>query len=294
MTTLAPDALDGDAATPKPATITSPVTERYGVTWPRVIRSEWIKFWSVRSSVWTLLGAAVIVPLIGMLISAVVAGDVSGTTADGHSPGARFGGTSPLDSSLGAVAFAVLFVGVLGVLVGSREYATGQIRTTLQAVPRRLMTLGAKAVVLGSVVFGVMLAAVSAAFFGGQAILAGGGSASVSISDAGSLQALLGAAFYLAGVALIGLALGFLLRSTAGAIGALVAALMIVPGILGLLLPDSWSGAIDYLPSVAGDAMRGVSTYTGELGAWAGLAVFIAWVVALMVGAGVVLKRRDA
>jgi len=218
-------ALASPSSTVSPA-VTTPASARQGVTWPRVIRSEWIKFWSVRSTVWTLMSAVAIIPLIGMLISAVVTGDVT-PQADGDGGGPRFGGTSPLDSSLGAVGFGVLIVGVLGVLVGSREYATGQIRTTLQAVPHRLAVLGAKAVVTGSVVFGTMLVAVFAAFFGGQAILSSGGSASVSITDSGSLQGLVGAAFYLAGVSLIGVALGFLLRSTAGAIGTLVAALMI-------------------------------------------------------------------
>ncbi|PKQ14741.1 MAG: hypothetical protein CVT68_10290 [Actinobacteria bacterium HGW-Actinobacteria-8] len=186
-------ALASPSSTVSPA-VTTPASARQGVTWPRVIRSEWIKFWSVRSTVWTLMSAVAIIPLIGMLISAVVTGDVT-PQADGDGGGPRFGGTSPLDSSLGAVGFGVLIVGVLGVLVGSREYATGQIRTTLQAVPHRLAVLGAKAVVTGSVVFGTMLVAVFAAFFGGQAILSSGGSASVSITDSGSLQGLVGAGF---------------------------------------------------------------------------------------------------
>jgi ABC-2 type transport system permease protein len=269
-------------------------TTRGGVTWPRAVRSEWIKFWSVRSTVWTLLSAVIVIPTVGMMISAVITGDVTPQAGAGAGGGHRLGGLSPLDASLAAVDFGVLIVGVLGVLVGSREYSTGQIRTTLQAVPHRLTVLGAKALVTGSVVFGTMLVAVLAAFFGGQAILSSGGHASASITDSGSVQALLGAAFYLAGVSLIGVALGFLLRSTAGAIGTLIAALMIVPGILGLLLPSSWSGVLDYLPGAAGDAMRGVSNYTGSLGAWAGLLVFVAWVVVLLAGAGAVLKRRDA
>lgn len=288
MTTLASPTSTASPATPPSS------TARHGVTWRRVVRSEWIKFWSVRSTVWTLVSAAAIIPIIGMLISAVVTGDVTPRADGDPGGGSHFGDSSPLDSSLGAVIFGMLIVGVLGVLVGSREYSTGQIRTTLQAVPQRLAVLGAKALVTGSVVFGAMLVAVFAAFFGGQAILSSGGSDSVSITDDGSLQALVGAALYLAGVALIGVALGFLLRSTAGAIGTLVAAFMIVPGILGLLLPDSWSGAMDYLPTAAGDALRGVSTYSGSLGAWTGLLVFVAWVVVLLAGAGAVLKRRDA
>ncbi len=290
MTTLASPTSTASPASPA---ATGPSTALQGVTWPRAVRSEWIKFWSVRSTVWTLLSAVLVIPFIGMMISAVITGDVTPQAGQGGG-GPRFGGGSPLDLSLAAVDFGVLIVGVLGVLVGSREYSTGQIRTTLQAVPHRLMVLGAKAVVTASVVFGAMLFAVFAAFFGGQAILSSGGHASASIADSGSVQALLGAAFYLAGVSLIGVALGFLLRSTAGAIGTLIAALMIVPGILGLLLPSSWSGVLDYLPGAAGDAMRGVSSYTGSLGAWAGLLVFVAWVVALLAGAGAVLKRRDA
>lgn len=289
MTTVA-----STAPAPIPASTSSaPAHRRLDVTWPRVVRSEWIKFWSVRSTVWTLLGAAIAIPLIGMLMSAVASGDITGP-GNGGASGSRLGGMSPLDLSLNGVAFAMLIVGVLGVLVGSREYATGQIRTTLQAVPHRLMALGGKAVVLGSVVFAAMLASAFVAFFGGQAILASSGAASVSITDAGSLQGVIGAAGYLAGVALIGLALGFLLRSTAGAIGTLVAGLMIVPGILALLLPDSWLGALDYLPSAAGDAMRGVSDLTSSLDGWTGLVVFVAWIVAAMAGAGFMLERRDA
>lgn len=279
-----------------PALSTSPTT-RSGVTWSRAVRSEWIKFWSVRSTVWTLLSAVAIIPFVGMMISLVVTGDVTPQMdqgGGGGGEGAGFGNGSPLELSLSAVSFGVLIVGVLGVLVGSREYSTGQIRTTLQAVPHRLTVLGAKSFVTGSVVLVAMLVAVFAAFFGGQAILSSAGHASASISDSGALQALLGAAFYLAGVSLIGVALGFLLRSTAGAIGTLVALLMIVPGILGLLLPSSWSGVVDYLPTNAADAMRGLSSYTGSLGAWTGLLVFVAWVVALLAGAGAVLKRRDA
>jgi len=278
-----------------PALSTSPTT-RNGVTWSRAVRSEWIKFWSVRSTVWTLLSAVLVIPFIGMMISLVVTGDVTPQMdqGGGGGPGARLGGGSPLELSLSAVDFGVLIVGVLGVLVGSREYSTGQIRTTLQAVPHRLTVLGAKALVTGSVVLVAMLVAVFVAFFGGQMILSSAGHASASITDSGAAQALLGAAFYLAGVSLIGVALGFLLRSTAGAIGTLVAGLMIVPGILGLVLPSSWARVVDYLPPNAADAMRGVSNYSVSLGAWAGLLVFVGWVAVLIAGAGLVLKRRDA
>ena len=82
-------------------------TTRSGVTWPRAVRSEWIKFWSVRSTVWTLLSAVAIIPIIGMMISAVITGDVTPQAGAGPAGGPRFGGISPLDSSLSAVTFGV-------------------------------------------------------------------------------------------------------------------------------------------------------------------------------------------
>ena len=45
---------------------------------------------------------------------------------------------SVLDASLGGYHLAQLAIGVLGVMVISGEYSTGQIRSSLMAVPRRL------------------------------------------------------------------------------------------------------------------------------------------------------------
>ena len=53
----------------------------------------------------------------------------------------------PTSFSLSGVYLAQLAVGVLGVLLVTGEYATGTIRATLAAVPRRLPVLWGKAVV---------------------------------------------------------------------------------------------------------------------------------------------------
>ena len=78
---------------------------------------------------------------------------------------------NPVNQSLIGVNLAELTVGVLGVLVATGEYATGMIRATFAAVPRRLPVLVAKAGVLAAVTFAVCLAAVLITFVGGQALL---------------------------------------------------------------------------------------------------------------------------
>ena len=109
MTTLASPTSTTSPASPA---ATGSSTAQQGVTWPRAMRSEWIKFWSVRSTVWTLLSAVLVIPFIGMMISAVITGDVTPKAGQGGG-GSRFGGGSPLDLSLAAVDFGVLIVGVL-------------------------------------------------------------------------------------------------------------------------------------------------------------------------------------
>ena len=96
------------------------------------------------------------------------------------------------------------------------EYATGTIRSTMTFVPRRLLVLTAKALVLAAVTLPVMLVATLPTFAVGQALLGAGdaGTATASLGDDGVLRAVLSTAAYLAGIALMGLAFGALLRST--------------------------------------------------------------------------------
>src|SRR5580704_10162539 len=92
-----------------------------------VLTSEWTKLRSVRSTYWTLLVAVVL----------------------SHAPGKQTP-VDPLLPGLISQEYAVLAVGVLGVLAFSTEYGTGLIRTTFAAVPRRRAVLAAKAAVIGA------------------------------------------------------------------------------------------------------------------------------------------------
>ena len=109
------------------------------------------------------------------------------------------------------------------------------------------------------------------------------------------LRAVIGLGLYLAGIGVFGIAIGAMLRNTAGSIAVVVAALLIIPGLAALVLPTSWSDNIaPYLPSNAGSALTSVHGSTTLLGAGAGAAVFVGWLVVLLVGAAVLIRRRDA
>ncbi|HEX6684289.1 MAG TPA: hypothetical protein VF062_15905 [Candidatus Limnocylindrales bacterium] len=265
---------------------------RLRVTLPRVVKSEWIKFWSLRSTWITLLAAVVVFAGIGLLASSI-GGD--GAAASGPpGPGGPGGGqaTDPTSLSLAGSMFAQLILGTLGVLLIATEYSTGMIRSTLAGVPKRLPVLWAKLLVFVSVVFTVAVAASFATFLAGQAILGADG---VSISDTGVLRAVLGTAVYLTGAGVLGLALGALLRSTAGAITTLFGGLFVLPGVSGLLLPDSWSDKVTpYLPSNAGNAFTAVTQNADQLSPSAGLAVFAGYLIIAVVAAALKLKNRDA
>lgn len=262
----------------------------YRVTGRRVLRSEWAKLWTLRST-WITLGLALVfVVAFGLIASARYKSVVdSGTPRLDHD----WADATAVSLSLFGTNFGQLALGVLGVLVTAGEYSTGMVRSTLAAVPRRLPVLWSKAVVYGLVALVVGGVAVFAAFVFGSGIVSGT-RAAMSLSDAGVARSLLGAALYLAMVGVIGVALGGLLRSIAGGIAVLVAVLMLVPGLVSLL-PDSWSGDINpYLPSNAGQAMFALHQAPQTLAPMAGFAVFLAWMIVALAAAALRLVRRDA
>jgi ABC-2 type transport system permease protein len=255
------------------------------VTTTSVIRSEWIKFRTLRSS-WIVMAATVVAVVgIGMLVSYFTKSHWSSLSPDER---ARF---NPVDRSLVGVNLAQLTVGVLGVLYISGEYGTGMIRSTVAAAPTRLPILAAKSAVFAAVTFASAVVATVVAFASGQGLL---GPHGVTWGFPGAVRAVFGAALYLTLVGLFGLALGFVVRSTAGGIAALFGLLLIAPIIVGAL-PASWSNTVGpYLPGTAGTALWTLRADGHVLAPWAGFGVFWAWTAAALVAAAVVLKRRDA
>jgi ABC-2 type transport system permease protein len=153
--------------------------------------------------------------------------------------------------------------------------------------------LWAKVLVLAGSLAAVMLLGSLASFLIGQMILGDG--KNTTLAADGVLRAVLGSGLYLAGIGVFGIAIGALMRNTAGAISVVVATLLIVPGLARLVLPDSWNTTLTpYLPSNAGSAFTSVTASDTLLAPWAGAAVFAGWLVILLVGAAVLIRRRDA
>src|SRR6478736_5451148 len=119
----------------------APHREETGPTLAKVIRSEWTKLRSVRSTFWTILVYFLVSLGLGSLIIWGNANDYSRhPTPDFDALGIALGGT---------VYLAVLAVVVLGAMTITSEYSTGGIRTSLTAVPHRLRFWTAKVIVFG-------------------------------------------------------------------------------------------------------------------------------------------------
>ena len=242
----------------------------------RVLVSEWIKFWSLRSTVLTLLSAVVAMVVVGCLASWAFVDNWDELTP------AERAGFNPIDPALVGVNLAQLAVGVLGVLLITGEYATGMIRATLSAVPTRLPVLWAKAGLYAAVTFVLMAVTSLVAFVTAQLFL---GERGVGLGVSELPRALLGTAGYLTAIGVLAVALGFLLRSTAGGIATL----------FGLLLPSSWQDQLlPYLPNYAGSAVTTVRPQEDLLSVTGGVVVLTAWALIPLLAAALVLRRRDA
>ncbi len=267
-------------------TAPAPVPSRWRVVGANV-RAEWTKLRSVRSTVWTLLATVGLAVGFGALIGASQMG-----SWDNLDPGERLR-FDPTSFSLSGLFLAQLAVGVLGVLVVTSEYATGQIRATLGATPQRLTVLAAKATVFTLVIVGTGLMASFSAFWIGQRIFASKG-LDASFTDPGVLRAVVGGALYLAGVGLLGVGLGAILRRTAGAVAALVGLLFILPIVTGFLPSSFQEGIGKYSPAQAGMSIFNVVPNPDALSPWTGLAVLLAYGAASLAVGGLLLVRRDA
>ena len=261
---------------------TTPKTDRYKVTFPRLVKSEVIKLTTVRSTIWSLAVAVVIILGFAALMSfALRSQDIS-----------DFGSDLPLGASVATfgISFGQLVIVVLGVISIGSEYSTGMIRSTLSAAPTRVPALLAKMLVLSVVSFVVSLVALLGAFFLAQAILPA--SQTASLGDPQVLRMILGGALFLAVMSMFAVSVGAIVRNTAAGISIIVGLVLILPGIL-VSIPWEWVKTIGrYLP----DAGASVFAEEGTMyhGVWTGFGILVLWTVVTTVLAAVLIKRRDA
>lgn len=254
----------------------------------RSVRAEWIKLWTLRSTWITSFIAIALTVLFGAGIAIA-----SGQQQEGQE--------AAKNMITAGLNFGQIVVAVLGALIITGEYASGQIRSSLAAVPHRGRLLLSKAVVLAIVSFllgslSVFLSwAISKPFLGEHA---------GSLTDSHYAGHIWGSGLVFAGIALMTLGFGFLLRSTAGAITVVVSLLFVILLPLQLAAGQwSWvSKIIDCLPISVSSAVSNPLPAAAELGGEGvqflthgqAIAVFAAWALVPLIAAWFVFTRRDA
>ncbi|WP_052450885.1 ABC transporter permease [Actinomyces polynesiensis] len=286
---MSPDPTSTPAGIPSRSARARERRPHYRLTWPGVVRSEWIKTLGLRSTWWTLGVALVVMVAFSALIA--VSLSMSSDQMGGDIDAFRF------DAITAGLSFGQLAVAVLGALVITGEFSTGSIRSTFAAVPGRTGVVLAKAVVL------TVLVAVTGAVSTALAYVVGipafsGTSYSFDASDPTTWRILLGTVLYLVTLALFSLGVGAIVRNSTGAIFTLVAIVFVLPmvvSIAGAFEATKWiATAGEYLPANAGGQLLATATDPDALSPWQGYGVFAAWtVVALVVGI-VLTKKRDA
>lgn len=252
-----------------------------------VVRSEWTKATSVRSTWLTLLLTFVVVVGVGALISVGVASHYQRNPAN-H---ATF---DPTKVSFYSLDFGQLALAVLAILLVTAEYSSGTISASLQAVPRRSWLLGAKAVIFAAIglVSGEVVS--FACYLITQATLKAHSVPYSALGQPGVPRAVIGAGLYLAVTGLGALAIAAIVRHAAGAISIIVAVYYLLLEVTGAL-PTSLRYPIEkYSPTGAGQTVYSVRPQAHLFSGWTGFGVLCGYVAAALAVALWAIKRRDA
>ncbi|KZX20104.1 ABC transporter permease [Rathayibacter tanaceti] len=249
-----------------------------------VVASEVLKLVTVRSTWWSI-GVAVV---LSLGLAAILASDIAGE------PIAELATARAVRASSVHLQVIGLVIAVLGALSIGGEYATGMIRSTYTAVPRRLPSLLARAGVVAGAAFLVGTVTTAGSFTLISSGLASRGAAPVL--DGEVFGALLGGAFYLAVVGAFSVGIGALLRSSAAAIGISVGVLFVLPvvaALAGALLRAQWvADASPYLLSRLGGTLSDLPDDSG-IGLAAAVAGALGWALVALVPALVATRVRD-
>lgn len=252
------------------------------------LRAEWTKLRTLASTRWLLIGAVALTIALSVGVDAALH-----VTTDSRQ--------DPPKLSLTGIDVGQAVIAVLAVLAISDEYATGMIRISLTAVPRRLILLTAKAMSLAALTFVAALLAVAGCLLAGRLMLPGAGLdaahgyALVSISHGPTLRAAIGSVLYLTLIALLSLGIATAIRDTAVSIGVVLGLLYVLP-ILAQAVSDPLRRHLQQIaPMTAGLAIQATtSLHSRPLTPWAGLGVLAAWTTGALLVGGLSLRTRDA
>nr|BFD95280.1 ABC transporter permease [Kitasatospora sp. Xyl93] len=256
----------------------------------RALRAEWTKLRTAGETGRLLLLAVALTVAVGC-----------GTAKAVKCPDAGCG-QDAVKLALSGVTVGQAVIAVLAVLAVSGEYGTGMIRTTLMAVPNRIIVLTAKAAVLTAVVLASGTVAVLVSLLAGRHVLPGNGFtgahgyAPLSLADGPTLRAAVGSVLYLVLIALIGLGVATAVREAASAIGIVLGLLYLFPVVIQVVHDPEWQRHLQQVsPMSAGLAVQTTLVlHEPPIGPWAGLGVLAAWAAGALLVAGLLLRGRDA
>jgi ABC-2 type transport system permease protein len=270
---------------------TPPAAAQVQPTFAGVVRGEWIKLLSLRSTWWALASTAAVITLVALAAAASL-----NAMADDPAlaPGIeQMHGAEVISSGF---HFGMLTIAVLGALLITGEYATGLIRSTFAAVPTRIPVLAAKALTLVVLTAAVTLVSVTLSYFLTMPRLSQYDLVP-ALDDPGTWRVFGGTLYSLISAALFSLGVGTLLRSTAASLTAALTVLLLLPGILSFIRLDWVETIVSYLPLPASSALltTGATDPQGvDLSTQASLIVMAAYAIVPIVAAAVTLHRRDA
>jgi ABC-2 type transport system permease protein len=248
------------------------------------LHAEWTKLRTAPGTGWLLLGAAVTTGGVSALSSAV------------SNCVRRPCGLDPAKVSLTGVTVGQAVVAIVAVLVIGNEYATGMMRVTLTALPRRIEVLAAKAAVVTAAVLAAVVPGVAAALLAGRAILPGHGLPALDLGAEPVLRAGIGSVLYLTLVALLSLGVTAIVRSSPAAIGIVLGLLYVFPIVTMAVSDKDVQRHLEQLgPMSAGLSVQAtLGLHELPIGPWQGLGVLAGWAATALVVGGVLLHRRDA
>lgn len=244
----------------------------------RMVKAEWTKLRTARSTSWTTIAIGPTIIAIALFVALTESLGPEDTVLGGSLTGTTLG---------------ILIATALGALTMSGEYGTGMIHVTFTACPRRATVLVAKMLVTMTAVAVVALPSSIASLAIGDALLPSG---TYAPGDAWP-AALGGIALTFALAAAIGLSVGTIVRHPAVSVLA-ATAVVLVPTMIGPLLGPARTWIVGLSPITVQQKLAqssdAASDITGSLGGWPSLGLLAVATIPLVLAAAWLLERRDA
>ncbi|MGI5365938.1 ABC transporter permease [Streptomyces sp. A244] len=249
-----------------------------------VLRSEWTKARTLRSTPWLLLATLVIT------VGSNVAFAFAIRNSFDRMPIENQQSFDPVYSGFTGLGFGQIVLLAYGVLLVTSEYTSGTILASLAAVPGRGAFYLAKWLSGTLAAFAVSVVTVYLSFFLAQSAL---GPHGTTIAESGVLRATVGGCLYMTLVCSFAMGVAAILRSSVSSLVILIPLFFFVSPMLNNV--SALQPVAQFLPDQA--AMRMIEVVPNEesvLGPGTGLLVILAWNAVTLLGGYLVLRRRDA